>query len=686
MLENLQNYGPYTQLVQTGRQVILNTDINKRTYQTHFNSITNIFRDGIELEEVHQMCVTVRFDVIDVDLYIFDYWFNLIMWQLLTSIGKEIRPKNIFFDRFLRGNNIKKYIDYQFLDENRTKYPNMLLNNIIDDCLWNFSFIDEFSDYIFNTINLEEFFDLWQKFPETYEIMTMKIARDNTDNFDFKTVMPTGSDATKRLLSMIEQADHCLADFVRAGEGLSEKQFKEFAVHIGLKPDGLGNILPYILNTNFLMGGVNNPVDYTIESSVGRIAQMIVKNNVGDSGYFARILKLNNMDTIIHPDPHYDCCTKNLQQYEVKNKDMLLYFENSYYRELPFGPEKLLTINDTDLIGRTIYLRTPMTCASHARGEGICYKCYGDLAYVNSDINAGVISSELMSAILTQMMLSAKHLLESKILELIWCNEFSNYFQVDYNTIKVRDDLDTAKMKIRIDPENIDSKSEFGEGEELNEFITRFELILPDGTAVPIYTMDENKMYITIPLNEAIRQSGEAEDGMVVIPLDKLEDEPLFVVELNNNELSRLLDAIRNLINRKATIEEYDRHTLLQKLIETLIEGGMYVMGVHVATILSNLIFDVEDDLEKPDWSIPNQEYQIFTLNQSLNHRPITISLSYEKIDKMLYNPLTFRKHGPSFMDLFFQVKPQDMLRGNIEITEAKEVDGLKRAIVFEED
>ena len=683
MLENLQNYGPYVELVQNGRMTISNKEITQQTYQKHFDSITNIFRDGIELEEVQRMFITVHFDVIDVDLYIFDYWFNLIMWQLHTSINKEIRPKDIFFNKYIRGNNIKEYIDYKFLDQTRTSYPNMLLNNIIDDCLWNYSFVDEFADYLFNTINCEEFLDLWKKFPETFDIMNMKI--DIGQDIGFGDIMPMGQKATDILLDRIEQADHCLANFVRAAEGLSAKQFKEFAVHLGVKPDGVKGIIPYVLNTNFLMGGVNNPIDYTIESSVGRIAQMIVKNNVGDSGYFARILKLNNIDTVIHPDPHYDCCTKNYQQLLITSNDMLQYFENSYYKETPFGVEKLLTIHDTHLKGRTIFLRTPMTCASHARGEGICYKCYGNLAYVNNDINAGIISAELMSAILTQMMLSAKHLLESKIMELTWCTDFIEYFQIDYNNIKVQDDLDTAKMKIRIDPADINMLSEAGG--DLNEYINKFDLILADGRIIPIYTMDDDDMFITVPLNEAIRQSAEAEDGYIILNLDKLEDESLFVVKINNNELSRLLDTIRNLINKKATVEKHDRHSLLQTMIETLIEGKMYVMGVHISTILSNLIFDVDDALEKPDWTIPDQEYQIFTLNKALNHRPITVSLSYEKIDRMLYNPLTYRKHGPSFMDLFFQVQPQKMINDSIEITEAKVSDeGFKRGIVFEEE
>ena len=65
-----------------------------------------------------------------------------------------------------------------------------------------------------------------------------------------------------------------------------------------------------------------------------------------------------------------------------------------------------------------------MTCESAAKGQGICYKCYGELAYVNKDINPGRYASEKLSAELTQRLLSAKHLLETVIKKIQWCKEF----------------------------------------------------------------------------------------------------------------------------------------------------------------------------------------------------------------------------------------------------------------------
>ena len=69
MLENFNNYGPYEQLVKTGKIVINTDEINIDNWNNHFNGILNILRDGIELEEVQSMFIGVNFgDDIEIEL------------------------------------------------------------------------------------------------------------------------------------------------------------------------------------------------------------------------------------------------------------------------------------------------------------------------------------------------------------------------------------------------------------------------------------------------------------------------------------------------------------------------------------------------------------------------------------------------------------------------------------------
>ena len=689
MLKNLNNYGMYIPLIETSRITIKSEDINWKTWDEHFNSIYNIMRDGIETEQVQSMIITVDFGDMQVELYIFDYWFNLIMWKLKCPLGEPIRPKDLLFDDFIRAKHIKQYID-KFLEENIEKYSNVILNNIIDDCLFEFSKIDTFAWYLSNTIDVDSFVTLWYECPEAREIMSIKMATpDNT--VPIEQTMSVGTEASNKLLAMIRESDMCLSDIVKAGQGMSNKQFKEFATHIGPKPNGKGGTFPYILDTNFLMGGVNSTAAYAIESAIGRIAQLIVKGNVGDAGYFANILKLNNIDTNIYPDKNYDCGTNNLIHITLENEDMARRFVKSWFRYSPNGVEMVLTDRMVPfIVGKTIYIRTPMTCASHAKGRGICYKCYGNLAYTNEEKNAGEIASEILSAQLTQKMLSAKHLLESAIIKLEWSHGFKDYFQVDYNTISIRDEIDVKKMKIKINIDSIDAQSEddYAEDRMFNEFVTSFVLVLPTGQELPVFTSSNDSLFITQPLNELLRKTKEDEEGNIIVDLSKLEGLPLFMIEIRNNELTQGLNLIKGLINNKSNIEKMENKTIsnwLQQLLETCIKCDMEIHAVHLAVILSNQIRHIDYELEKPEWEYPNEPYEMVTLNQALTKNPsITISMLYKKLGNVLFNPISFRKHKASQLDPFFMVKPHEVIQNKVKITDTKiDDESLVEAISF---
>ena len=61
MLNNLNNYYVYAQLVQNGTMMIDSSSINMTTWQDHYNGILNILKDGIELENVHHMLINICF-------------------------------------------------------------------------------------------------------------------------------------------------------------------------------------------------------------------------------------------------------------------------------------------------------------------------------------------------------------------------------------------------------------------------------------------------------------------------------------------------------------------------------------------------------------------------------------------------------------------------------------------------
>lgn len=673
----LENYSIYADVITKGKATVYTKDITKENWEVHYNSILNILRDGVESDVVKYNFIEIIFDCGEsVELTIPDYWYNLIMWYIIVTVGQRIQPKHLFFDEAITRRTIKKYIDKFFIDENLSKLPNMTLNNIIDDCMFRFGEIDEFSYYLANTINLEDFITLMNENPEFYNILHL-----NLENVPLDMVKQEGMKYTKRAVEIIKDSEHCLANFFKAGEGVNIKQFKEFAINIGTKPDGNGGVYPTIINKNFIAGGVNDTLSFYIESSTGRTAQIIVDGNVGSSGHFARLLGLNNSDSFIHPDPNYDCHTANYQILTIKDSNMLRKLENRYYRLNPNGMEYKITL-DSDIIGKTIYLRSPMTCASAAHGHGICYKCYGDLAFVNEDINIGKMAAELISSVITQRMLSAKHLLEAVVRKMKWSEGFTDLFNIEFNIIKLETNMDLTGYKLQILTDDIELESEEDVEDSFNEYINKFKIISPDGQETEIFTSDLDNLYITYDLNKIIEDNYD--ENIITIDLNKLEDVPLFGLQICNNDLSRVLDKVTSILNKKPVTTSFNRHELLQALLESLNEGGLDVNSVHAEIILMNQIRSAEDILLMPDWEYPNEDYRILTLRGALENNPsVTVTLTYEYISKTLASPLTFKKTKPSYMDLFFMEQPQKFLKEGPTQAITRELDenGLEIAI-----
>ena len=681
-------YYPYKDLCETGRQVIYTKDINKTNIDTYFNSAINILKDGIEKPFVQNMMIHVVFtDGIDIDLSLFDFIINLMMWQLCTSTNNPIMSVHLFFFEDITRRNIKEYIDNVFVDKQRKTLPFIQMNQFIDDVIGKFRSLRQFQMYLANTLNLEDTIELMNKYPEFNQTIHF-----DASGLPLEDVKDAGMEATNIQIKYIKNSDHCLRDSFRTGEAISPKQYKEVATNIGTKPDGQGSVFPHPINHSFMNGGLQTPEEICIESSVGRVAQILQKTNVGESGAFARNLELNNQDTYLHVDPNYICDTRNFEEVMIDSATKLQMYDLRYYRENPLGVDKLLEAKKCkDLVGRKLYFRSPITCASAARGQGICYKCYGDLAFANQEVNIGQIAAEALSSIYTQILLSAKHLLESLVVKMTWVPDLYEAFEITFNTIGVKTDKPYKNWWIIIDDE---LKTE----EDLDDvtysyYINSFKLRKPDGTEVKIHTTESDNIYFSqefldFVMTQKPKSFGTSEeddeDSVLMFELTSLVDFPsLFIMEIRNNELSRTMDQIKKLIDNKSIIQSHDRNTILEEFIKTNISGGIKLNAVHFEVLLMNQFRDFENELEKPNWAIPNQVYQILTLSKSLSNNPsITVRLESNKIQQALRNPQNRFIKQPSITDLFFMEQPQEYLDEDIISDEYKPESDIENNII----
>ena len=684
----LENYGPYAELVQTKSYTVYTKDLNSDNIDDHFKWIINILYDGIEEESIQNLKLHIVFsDNVEINLMIIDYMFNLMFWSIIVSANHLISSFYFFncITEPITKNNIKRWIDDKFIDIDLKTVPNIKLNQFIDRGIGKFRDLENFQMYLANTVNLEDTIDLMNKYPEFNDTVHFDIS-----GIPLEDVKNEGLKVTNKQIEYIKNSDHCLKDAFISEEGINVKQFKEVQVNIGSKPDGQGGVFPDPIKGSFINGGLQDPEELIIESSIGRIAQILQKQNVGQSGAFARLLGLNNQDSKLHPNPHYICNSKNFETITIDNKSMLYEFNMRYYRFTPNGMEYRINYKkDLHLIGKTILLRSPITCASAARGEGICYRCYGDLAYVNNNVNIGQMASEELSSKYTQILLSAKHLLESAILKKHWAKGFEQLFNVDYNQILLKDELSYRGMKIIIE-DYYDDEDEDAELDSLTCYIFNFDVVYPNGNTITINSYsgdtpnnDYDQIYLHDELIEYMEKVGLNDDGVYELDMDKLKSlSALFVVDVKNNELSKTMKAIKNIIDNKLITKSYNRSSILYDFINTNLAGNIKMASVHFEVIIMNQIRSAYDILELPDWTNQDEPYQILTLDESLiNNRSISVRLQSSKISKTLTSPTNRRLHVPSNMDLFYMTQPQNFM-GNDYIKSTYEPKAEERVVI----
>jgi hypothetical protein len=122
MLNKLKNYGPYAGFTTSGIMAINTTELNIGNWNYHFQSILNVFRDGLGEKNtvLDNGFITVIFNpAASIQLTPYDYIINLIMWRPILYIGR-IQPKHIVFEENMTRGVIRDYINKYIIDTQRS--------------------------------------------------------------------------------------------------------------------------------------------------------------------------------------------------------------------------------------------------------------------------------------------------------------------------------------------------------------------------------------------------------------------------------------------------------------------------------------------------------------------------------------------------------------------------------------
>lgn len=620
---------------------------NKKYYNRVFTTYYNRVLDDFDYREKIIKLKTGETDKL-LRMKISQFLVNIILWRPFLVFKREFDKGFIFNTSGITANQICDYMDKvirEFISADNQIELNECISSMIND-LSNFSL--DFNFIIGNTINLKDKIDLAKRNERYNEIIHTKF--DN--NMTTIEVEDQLDGLTKELSTILANEENHFQDYINCREGVNATQLTQFEINIGPKPDLVGKVFPKIIDSNFLVDGLGSLSDYYIDSSGGRKAAIINFNQVKKAGYNMRKLSLLCMDTLLSDIE--DCKGKNYIKIHIDSEKTLGRLNYRWFKTKN-GERCLDELKDQRLIGKTLKFRSPVTC-SCPDGK-ICKKCYGRLSLINDNIHIGLLAIEILSSHLTQMMLSAKHLLKTNSEAIDWPDEFNKIFIIDSNAILLNPSLENeSRYSLIIDENDIIESEDSGLDDDDSDFSKSVKTFKIKYREEFYDVAVEKDLFLSPYLEELMKTNKEKGKSIYQIGLRGIDlNEVLFYIEIENNELSKPLYNILNLTDNKEHLGVTTKEGMVQKFLELLNEGGIPINSVHIECIVRELIRKPDDIMQRPDFTEVDPEYTILRVTDGIMNSPsITISLSFEKVKRQLYDPKSYKKDGRSLLDYFF--------------------------------
>lgn len=531
-----------------------------------------------------------------------------------------------------RGYEIGDLNDYMFdpslpssfessLDEIYSKfilYPD--IKNIVFEAISQLAKISAM--FVSGTMSLRDIYMLKKNNSDFAEILDFNVS----ENESFATMINQINVNSDKLQKFLTEKDSCFRPMILSKSGFNFKQASQIFNLIGPKPDVFGNIHNHPILTNFL-NGLISVADYYVNADNCRKALITNYTAVKDSGYLTRILSMLCLDTKLSNMEQCNTHIDNIPNIFIANEFILKKYEN---RNMWDGDKYIKIGHDPNLIGKTLKIASPITCSCT---DGICKNCYGELYKTvstmtlsdgrNLKTNIGLVAVLLLTEVLTQSLLSTKHLLEAKTDELEWLG-LDKYFEVFSNNMILKEEINMNTIKILDfdDDENI-IKLSIGN----NVFDSPVPLQLNS-----IFKLTKNDEETDSVFKIELINSEEEEDTNGIA---------LFNFTIKNKELSDPLNKINNVIN-SSKIKDKDLDGNLNYMMELLNIVEFKISSEHIEVIMRELI-KIED---RKDFELKNVSYEFVSAKSKVLQDSITKSLLFERLENQLLKIDTYEKEN----------------------------------------
>lgn len=355
--------------------------------------------------------------------------FHLIFWNVGRKWGIVLTPDFIVDTISVNSNTISN-IGTKILDAARKIHKvyhgiafdfndalNYLNNFVIDNC-------QEYHKSL-SILDLVHISDI----PEVKAIIDNKVS-------DMSGTMKEAQDKIKsnivKLFSELKKPHpgNRIYDFINL-RFVSDTQLAHIFYQIGFRTDIDDTVIRYAVQGNYL-DGLENMTEYCLETLSAKKSAFYNKDSLPNTEYFGRKQHIL-LSCIRHLYPG-DCGTTVTMPVIIteKLKNMVLY------KNIVEGSQ-IITLypeNIDKYVGKMVNFRTPIACRHR---DGICEVCGGKLlANITPNTHVGIFSAIQTTSIITQVVLSAKHIQGTNVIEYIIPQEFQEAFVKNKGNIFIK--------------------------------------------------------------------------------------------------------------------------------------------------------------------------------------------------------------------------------------------------------
>lgn len=405
--------------------------------------------------------------------------------------------------------------------------------------------------------------------------------------------------------------------------------------------------------------GIYTLYESVVESRSATKSLLFNKELIQETEYFNREMQL--LTHVMSGLAMDDCGTKRTIPVRIRNKDDLRLFDGKYYVDQSGGLKVIRPISK-ELIGQKVSIRAVSQCQCGERGK-VCKTCYGEMALsVPVGTNIGHIAATEICRIITQKVLSNKHLDQSSLVENIVLSTYDSQFlrvMRRQNELGLSESLYGLKTTITftkeqapylVDIKILESVPEHSLSRYSQLDTVMFDIVRKDGTmlSAPVNVSVGSRLgYFTPKFLKHIKQKGwtVTSEGHYQVSLDGFSNTaPIFALPMKQMNMLDFAKEVEGLVKRtkrypagKASPNLADPEIMSAELMAMydLINTRATANFVHIETLLQSTLIVSED---KKDFRIPvpgeNVEFGRFT--NIIRGRSLSTAMAHESQEEVL--------------------------------------------------